>query len=62
MLPTVHRGVSTEDELMAEEPTPKDLPVVGQQVELPIHLAAYVQGGVAKVRLVWEADEASNSF
>ena len=46
----------------AEEPTPKDLPVVGQPVELPIRIAAYVQGGVPKRRLVWETDEASDSF
>ena len=46
----------------AEEAMPKELPVVGQQVELPVRMSAYLQSGVPKVRLVWEDGQSSGAF
>ena len=46
----------------ADEAMPKDLPVVGQQVQLPVRIDAYVQAGVPKVRLVWAGNETAASF
>jgi hypothetical protein len=46
----------------AEEAMPKELPVVGQQVELPVRISAYLQSGVPKVRLVWEDGQISGAF
>ncbi len=41
---------------------PPDLPVVGQQVELPVRVSAYLQAGVPRVRYVWETADDSHSF
>ena len=41
---------------------PPDLPVVGQQVELPVRVSAYLQAGVPKVRYVWDNADDSHSF
>ena len=41
---------------------PPDLPVVGQQVELPVRVSAYVQAGVPKVRFVWDNVDDTHSF
>jgi hypothetical protein len=49
-------------ERWAEEPTPADLPVVGQEVELPVRISAYLQAGVPKVRLAWADAESSGAF
>jgi hypothetical protein len=46
----------------AEQPTPKDLPVVGQEVQLPVRIDALLQAGVPKVCLVWTDGQLSNDF
>jgi hypothetical protein len=45
-----------------EEATPGDLPVVGQEVEMPVRISAYLQAGVPKVRLAWADAESSGAF
>ena len=46
----------------SDEALPADLPVVGQQVRLPIRITPYVQAGVPKIRLVWTASDATETF
>jgi hypothetical protein len=46
----------------SDEALPADLPVVGQDVEIPVRLGAYVQGGVPKVRVEWENGETTGAF
>lgn len=49
-------------ERWSDTPMPADLPVVGQDVELPVQIGAYLQGGVPKVRLVWAHAQDENAF
>jgi hypothetical protein len=45
-----------------DEAMPKDLPVVGQEVHIPVRIDAYLQAGVPKVRLVWADAEGAATF
>src|SRR5262249_15343930 len=49
-------------ERWSDEAMPKDLPVVGQQVELPVRVSAYLHGTVPQVRMVWGDDRAASAF
>jgi hypothetical protein len=46
----------------ADQPTPEDLPVVGQDVQLPVRIDADLQAGVPKVRLVCTDGQSADSF
>jgi hypothetical protein len=46
----------------ADEALPKDIPVVGQDVQLPVRIDAYLQAGVPKVRLVWADGGSTETF
>ena len=46
----------------ADQPTPEDLPVVGQDVQLPVRIDADLEAGVPKVRLVWNEGQSADSF
>jgi hypothetical protein len=46
----------------ADQAVPEDLPVVSQEVQLPVRIDAYLQAGVPKVRLVWADAQFADSF
>lgn len=46
----------------SDVPMPVDLPVVGQQVELPVRISAYVQAGVPKVRIAFDDGQSEGNF
>ncbi len=46
----------------SDVPVPEDLPVVGQDVTLPIRISAYVQAGVPKVRIGYDDGKSEGAF
>ena len=46
----------------SDDALPQDVPVVGQDVEIPVALTAYLQAGVPKVRMSWLSEEMGEPF